>query len=128
MEGIELWARREALGMDRDSLATMLGCDAAAGADYETGRQPVPDSADKQLTVLEFTHDQITGILEDRFTPPVLVTYETDEEFWQAWPGMRGIPVCVHRTAVSDALKSLRWAGLAAHVQSPLTPVSQTQD
>jgi len=118
MDGIEAMARREGLGMDRLGLAGVLGCDEQTVEAFETGRQPVPISVEARLAGLEFARDQIAGVLEGRFTPPVLLTYINDQTFWQAWPGMEGVPVGVHRAATADALKSLRWAGLEARIEA----------
>jgi len=116
MEGIEMMARREALGLDRADMARVVGCDLALVAEFEEGRQPVLAHVEARLAALEFVRDQISGVLQRHLAPPVLTTYTSDDDFWQAWPDMDGVPACVHRVATADALRSLTWAGVEARI------------
>lgn len=115
MEALELTARREALGLDRATLAGLLRWEGVALVDCEAAKQHIPTLVDAMLDELELARDTIAGILEDTL-PADLPTYSTDAAFWDAWPNMRGVPATIHRVAAADALRSARWAGMHARI------------
>lgn len=115
MDGIELKARREALGLDNAGFAAALHLDTSAITEFEGTARGIPDSMATRLDKLELARDTIAGVLEDAL-PGDLATYATDAEFWSEWPEYHGVPASVHRVAAADALRSARWAGIQARI------------
>ena len=95
MEALELTARREALGLDHDTLAGLLQWEIFTVVDCEAAKRDIPTEVDAKLDELELARDTIAGILEDTL-PADFPTYSTDAAFWNAWPDMRGVPATIH--------------------------------
>lgn len=115
MDGVELSARREALGLDHRGLAAHLQWNETAVLECEAGSRETPAILDAKLDELELARDTIAGLLEDSL-PGDLRTYSTDAVFWLDHPEFRGVPASIHRVAAADALRSARWAGIQARI------------
>jgi len=113
--GLEVQARREAVGLDQASFARTLCVDAGVVAMIEASAEPVPEWVEHQLSRLEAVSTHVSSsefltLSEHRAYElfPRIWTYSSDERFWAAWPMFNGVPAAVHRASAAYAAYELR--------------------
>lgn len=101
--GIEVQARREALGLTQPRLAEYLGVAQPTISSWERGTRKVPPGILAEIEHLEERYsaleDAMCDVVESMAEPPVLITHATDESFWAAHPEHEGLPAVLHRVA-----------------------------
>lgn len=120
MDPIELKARREALGLNQEDMAGLLGVTQATLSNWESGTRTPRDPLTVAMRVyqIEDVHDKIIDDLCEigehssavRDTPEVtLRTYRTDEAYWANDTHARemGWPAILHRSACAWAKRIL---------------------
>ena len=120
MDPIEIKARREALGLNQEDMAAILGVKQITVSQWEAGLRSPRDPADiaLRLSNAEDVHDKIIDDLCEiaehssgvRDTPNVVLrTYRTDEAYWEADAMARenGWPAVLHRSACAWARRIL---------------------
>jgi DNA-binding transcriptional regulator YiaG len=110
---IELRARREALGLSQQQLATWLAVAQSTLAQWESGRRRIPGIR-PELNVIETILDGlIDNLTHQGQTSPTLTTYLTDEHWWNTDPRAKEIklPAALHRVAAARAQAKLRSDG-----------------
>ena len=114
MQGIELKARREALGMSQADLARVMEVSQSTVSSWEVGsRNPRdPEDVDQRLWELEQGMmgllDSITQAVESKSaklhqSTVELRSFSDDKSFWDAEPSLEGMPAAVHRAACAHA-------------------------
>lgn len=113
MNGLELQARREALGMTHETLTKLLHTDDPAWLqNIEQSQMPVPEMVRTEIEMLEERYEDLLDLailgIEEAFDQgadeAVLYTYPTDEQLWQAQPDLDGTPAVLHRVACARAV------------------------
>lgn len=120
MDPIEIKARREALGLNQEDMAAILGVKQITVSQWEAGLRSPRDPADVALRLanIEDVHDKIIDDLCEaaehasavRDAPTVeIVTYRTDAAYWEADAEARenGWPAVLHRCAAAWAKRIL---------------------
>lgn len=129
MRGIELLARREALGLSKPSMAETLNVRPQNLDRWEHGKNPPRswDWIEEALTSMEDYQDQliekmVASVLElvEQGSEPLIMSYATSRSFYSWMPqaedvslgegedALRGIPVDLHRAAAAQAVRRLR--------------------
>jgi|LSQX01.1.fsa_nt_gb DNA-binding transcriptional regulator YiaG len=111
---IELRARREALGLSQQQLATWLAVAQSTLAQWESGRRRIPGIR-AELNVIEaILNDLVDDLTRQGQTNPTLTTYRTDEQWWGADPTARDtrLPATLHRVATARAQAKLHKDGI----------------
>lgn len=126
MSPIEFRARREALGVGQQTLASMLDINFTRISRWENNKQPIPIGMDSELTELEnFMDDLVIATIDatvpllDRVKPPILLVYREDRDLWAASAMMEHnrIPAAFHRVAMARAKTEL---GPSVRLEYPL--------
>lgn len=120
MDPIEIKARREALGLNQEDMAAILGVKQITVSQWERGTRSPRDPAEiaMRLGQIEKIHDKIIDRLCEigehsssvRDTPEVVLhTYRTDEAYWAADAEARenDWPAVLHRSACAWARRIL---------------------
>ena len=100
MTAIEFKAIREWLAVSGDWLARHLDVDPRTVRNWEQGRYPIPDGVRLEVEALEaVTAQTVTANIEalQIARDPAVVTYRSDEEFWNAVPDEPRWPASWHR-------------------------------
>ncbi|SNS43965.1 hypothetical protein SAMN06309944_0264 [Micrococcales bacterium KH10] len=113
ISGIELRARREALGLSQTAFVNTFSTPAPQNSlsQWETGRQAVAGEALYELDRLEkqsqMLQDQALAAAQNLARAGeeavFVMVWASDQEFWDAHPDMDGLPAVVHRTAMAKA-------------------------
>lgn len=124
--GIELRARREALGLNQQQLAGLLQVSQSILSQWETGARSPKDPHDvrESLEALEAWVDDIFNCLCDlvdavsetmadrplEVTEVSIRTYKTDAAYWEADERAREhkLPATLHRVAAAQTQKIMR--------------------
>lgn len=120
--GIEVLARREALGLSQIKFAEWIGWKHTRVSEAEAGKRGWPARFDAKLAELEDAAADLAetlysaGLAQAEAGGEALVpTYRTDEAMRADWPDL-DMPVIVHRVAAADAVKSLIDEGFQARI------------
>ncbi len=107
---IELRARREALGLSQQQLATWLAVAQSTLAQWESGRRRIPGIRPELNIIETILDDLIDNLTHQGQTSPTLTTYLTDEHWWNTNPRAKQIklPAALHRVAAARAQANLR--------------------
>ena len=125
MQGIEVLARMENLGLSRSELARLTNWQQSRVSEVVAARRRTPPHVASKLEELAAVADQISewlleaGQARNEATPggAVLVpSYTSDAAFWADWPEFDGVPASVHRAAAFEAVRSLQEEGLPARL------------
>jgi DNA-binding transcriptional regulator YiaG len=115
MSPVELRARRRALGLGQDGLASALGVAQNTVSTWEGGRRGIPAGLDDSIAKLEDARDDLVDRALDAISAareaegePVLFIYATDQRLWDTHPETEGIPVEVHQVAMALAAAEAR--------------------
>ena len=96
MIGIELTARRAALGLSQGRLAGVLGVAQNTVSTWEKGTRGIPDGIDAELGRLEEARDvlveRMLDGLADAEPDTALIVHRSDETWWHAHPENAGLP------------------------------------
>lgn len=111
---IELRARREALGLSQQQLATWLAVAQSTLAQWESGRRRIPGIRPELNVIEAILNDLVDELTQQGQTNPTLTTYRTDEQWWGADPAARdtGLPATLHRVATARAQAKLHKDGI----------------
>ena len=129
MDPIEIKARREALGLNQEEMAAILGVKQITVSHWETGLRKPRDPADVALRLAQIEEIQ-EKIIDDlcelaehssgvRDTPEVVLrTYRTNDAYWEADAEARenGWPAVLHRSAGAWARRILEEDGIQARI------------
>lgn len=120
MDPIEIKARREALGLNQEDMAALLGVKQITVSQWERGTRSPRDGGDirDRISQIESIKDRIIDDLCEiaehssgvRDTPEVVLrTYRTNEAYWEADAEARenGWPAVLHRSACACASRIL---------------------
>lgn len=120
MDPIEIKARREALGLNQEDMAAILGVKQTTLSRWESGVAAPRDPVEVSMTIanVEDLHDQIIDELCElgehssavRDTAGVVLrTYRTDAAYWEADARAREmrVPATLHRSAAAWARRIL---------------------
>lgn len=129
MDPIEIKARREALGLNQEDMAALLGVKQITVSQWEAGLRSPRDPADVALRLAQIEEIQ-EKIIDDlcelaehssgvRDTPNVVLhTYRTNDAYWEADAEARenGWPAVLHRSACAWARRILEEDGIQARI------------
>jgi len=127
MLGIELRARREALGLTQRLLAADLGNAQATVSQWETGVRAIPADVEQRIRDLEERMESLVSDAVDALEAldgagqegAVLHVWADDAAFWAAHPDLDGTPAVVHRVAMARAAAEVEPAGLQVRLVTP---------
>ena len=107
MSGLELRARREALGLSQSECARLFGTTQATLSRWEAGKNPISDWVWPRIVemeeAVETLIDNALEVLDQLDDGGVLFAWEDDASFLRAHPEMDGIPASIHRVAMARA-------------------------
>lgn len=111
---IELRARREALGLSQQQLATWLAVAQSTLAQWESGRRRIPGIRPELNVIEAILDDLIDNLTHQGQTSPILTTYLTDEHWWTTDPRAKNtkLPAALHRVAAARAQTRLHSDGI----------------
>ncbi len=109
LNGIEVQARREALGLSQHELARYLAVNQVNISRWESGKTRVPDWYEERLLELEGRYlnlynrmaDAAETMLESGEDPVVLIVHRGDESYGIAHPEGDGFPAVLQRVAAA---------------------------
>lgn len=107
VNGIELRARREALGLNQTDLAELLGVKQSTVSTWESGRRSVPAGVSGELNVIEEQVESIVDLAAEMLDatserPVRLRVWADDESFWLA-TDYEPLPAACYRVAMARA-------------------------
>ena len=106
MWGIELYARRTALGLSQGRLAAVLGVAQNTVSAWEKGTRTVPDGIGAELARLEDAREDMVDLMLamlDDHPDAALRVHASDAAFWVAHPECDGLPHEVQLIAAAMA-------------------------
>ena len=106
MWGIELLARRTALGLSQGRLAATLGVAQNTVSAWEKGTRTIPAGIDAELARLEDAREDMVDLMLatlDDHPDAALRVHESDSAFWVAHPECDGLPYEVQQIAAAMA-------------------------
>ncbi len=139
MEGIEVLARMENLGLTRTELAALADWKQSRVSEVVTGRRRTPDHVAAKLIEVGALADSVAESLYEAGLAQIdagaeialIPSYLDDEALWRDWPDLDGLPACVHRAASLEAVRMLADDGAAAAMidmtDVPVGPASAPQ-
>lgn len=128
LDGMEIQARREALGLSVAELAAVCGVTRSTVGRWERGQSPcAPDThavLDGLESFVDGVVDAVAGAGVDAQPPVILWAHKSEAGLLRAHPGMREMTIVdapdvapkLHRVALGRALRELRLAGVDASI------------
>lgn len=111
MQGIELRARREALGLSQAALGRLLGNAQSTVSQWEAGTRAIPRDAIDTVQLLEdraavleaAALDTLAAVEATGVNAATLTVWLDDEDLWAHHPDLDGTPAVIHRVAMARA-------------------------
>lgn len=101
MTAAGLRVARERLGLTGETLSELLGVEWRTVRRWEAGTHPIPAGVEAQLGEWELEAGQLAAeMTADLAAGGELITYRSDEAFWEAEPERRPFPAAWHRAIV----------------------------
>lgn len=108
MNGIELKLNRELIGLSAGWCARRLGVAERSWAAVEASDSDVPERyEDLILQFLDDSYAHVNALLVAANNQAV-TAYDKEQDLWQAFPAVEGMPITWHRSAVIRGLEMLR--------------------